>query len=77
MPEYAFDIELFAAVRVNAPNEATARQMLAEAFEAADTNFGAWPDGSPILGEASLSDLATPSLFEVDGEPVDDEGEEG
>jgi hypothetical protein len=65
--EYAFDVQLYAAIRVKARNVNEARDMLREHVNAADCNFGAWPDGSPILGEASVDDETLP-CFEVDGE---------
>jgi hypothetical protein len=53
--EYIFDVKLTGTVRVEADSEADARKMLGEAIECADTNFGAWPNGDPILGEVSLA----------------------
>jgi len=52
--EYVFDVKLFAIVRVAAPDEATARQRLQEALDGASVNAGCWPNGDPILFEASL-----------------------
>lgn len=69
MTEYAFDVKLFATIRVKASSEAEARKMLHEALDCADSNFGAWPNGDPITAEASLDGRA--ELFEVDGEPVE------
>jgi hypothetical protein len=66
MPEYLFDVKLFAAIRVNAENETDARQMLCEALDCASANFGAWPNGDPILAEASQDGEA--DLMEIDGE---------
>jgi hypothetical protein len=66
--EYAFDVKLLAAIRVKAASEQEAREKLAEHLQCADTNFGAWPDGSPILAEASIDGEA--DLYEVDGEPT-------
>lgn len=68
--EFLFDVKLFAAIRVTAASEAEARQKLAGALDCADTNFGAWPDGTPILAEASMDGDA--DLQEVDGEDPDD-----
>lgn len=65
--EYAFDITLTAAVRVMASDEADARAQLADKFDCADANFGAWRTGAPILGEVSLVGL--PSLYEYNQEP--------
>lgn len=66
--EFAFDVKLFATFRVTAQTEARARAMLDEALDAADTNFGAWPNGDPILAEASIDGPA--DLIEIDGEAV-------
>lgn len=65
--EYSFDVRLFATIRVQAASEAEARQMLAAHMNAADCNGGAWPDGSPILFEASVDDTH-PELIAIDGE---------
>lgn len=73
--EYAFDVVLRAAIRVKATSEAEAREMMHDVLDCADANFGSWPDGSPVLGEASLDTDAEGqglSLYEVDGEPVGD-----
>lgn len=53
MNHYLFDVECVAAIRVDATSLLKARNMVAEALQCADTNFGAFPDGSPILGELS------------------------
>lgn len=68
--EYTFDVKLFAVIRVRAASESEARKMLTAALDAADANFGAWPDGSPILAEASLDHDGHDELIEVDGEAV-------
>lgn len=52
---FLFDAKLCASIRVPAATASEARAKLIEALEAAGANFGAWPDGSPILGEVSLS----------------------
>ena len=70
MHEYLFDVKLFASIRVKANSEAEARAMMIEALECADANFGAWPNGDPILAEASLDEPANDELVEIDGEPV-------
>lgn len=67
--EYAFDITLAAALRVKASSEADARAVLAEVLDCADSNFGAWRNGDPILAEASLRGV--PQLYEVNGETVE------
>ena len=64
--EFAFDITLAAAIRVTAESHDAAVAMLRKALDAADSNLGAWPNGSPILAECSLRGV--PSLFEIDGD---------
>lgn len=70
--EYAFDVKLIAAIRIKAEDEATARKLLREYLDAAESNFGHDRDGNPLLGEASLDvdDASGPHLYEVDGEEV-------
>jgi hypothetical protein len=68
MKEYAFDVKLFAAIRVKASSEGAARAMLVERLDCADANFGCWPNGDPILAEASIDGDA--DLYEIDGEAV-------
>lgn len=67
MPNFLFDLELSAAIRVDAANETEARAMLAKALDCADANFGAWEWGDPITGEVSLTEKP-PVLAEIDGE---------
>lgn len=67
--EYAFDCVLTAAIRVQAQDEVTARALLASHLDSADTNAGAWPNGNPILFEASLDRIER--LYEVDGNETD------
>ena len=67
--EYSFDVRLIAAIRVRALSEAEARDLLQTHINAADCNGGAWPDGSPILFEASCHDCS-PDLIEIDGESL-------
>ncbi len=69
LTEYAFDVKLFATIRVKATSEAEARALLNEHVNAADANFGAWPNGEPITGEASVDD-DHPELIEINGEAV-------
>jgi hypothetical protein len=67
MQEYLFDVHLAAAVRVKAASADEARAMLKAVLDCADCNAGAWPNGDPILFEASLDE---PDLANV--EPADD-----
>lgn len=68
--EYAFDVKLFTLVRVKASSEAEARKKLEAHFACTDANFGAWPDGTPITGEACMDEPGFDELVEVDGEAV-------
>ena len=68
--EYAFDVKLFAAIRVKAVSEAEARAILQDVVDCIDCNAGEWPDGSPIVFEASVDDAEGGHLFEIDGEPT-------
>lgn len=67
MHEYLFDISLIAAVRVKAASQDEARAMLKRAFDCADCNGGAWPNGDPITFEATLDEA---NLAEVDGKEI-------
>ena len=67
MQEYLFDISLIAAVRVKATSQDEARAMLKRAFDCADCNGGAWPNGDPITFEATLDEA---NLAEVDGKEI-------
>jgi hypothetical protein len=66
MPEYTFDMTLAAAITVTADSAEQAATWLREAIDCADTNFGAYPNGEPILGETSL-EVSTLRLGMVDG----------
>jgi hypothetical protein len=68
--EYAFDVKLFAAIRVKAKSEAEARAMMRECISAATANLGAWPNGDPIVCEVSCDDTDHDTLYEIDGEDV-------
>ena len=66
--EFAFNLTLLTTVKVNAETEKEARALINEAFHIADSHFGAWPNGDPILAEASMEGEA--ELFEIDQEPA-------
>lgn len=75
MKEYAFDVKLYAVVRVKAPDRIRAESALATAMDCADLNIGiAAKDWAVTLTEASIEvdDVEFPFLFEVDGVPVED-----
>lgn len=63
--EYAFDIDLSAAVRITATSEKEARAKLRGFFDCADCNAGMLDD-KPVTFEASLIE-GRASLYEVDG----------
>lgn len=69
MHKYTFDVKLFAAITVDAESEEHARKLLRKCVNGADVNFGAWPNGDPILCEVFTDDGEDP-LIEIDGEPV-------
>jgi len=68
MKTFSFDVKMLVALTVTADSEADARRILRDNLDCADSNFGAWPDGSPILGEASMD--GDGDLYEVNGEAV-------
>ena len=68
MNEYLFDVKLFASIRVKAASLQEARALLDKHVDAADCNFGAWPNGDPITGEASVDGFA--ELMEINGDAV-------
>jgi hypothetical protein len=74
--EYAFDCTLTAAVRVKAKSREKADAILRDVLNGADCNGGAWPNGAPVLFEASLND-SKPVLYELNGVPVNDTGKSG
>lgn len=67
--EYAFDCTLIAALRVKAKSQKEAEGIIRQVLDAASCNAGAWPNGDPVLFEASVDGEL--SLFEVDGEPAE------
>lgn len=67
--EFAFDLKLNVALRVTAKGFDDAVKKLKEKLDCADANFGAWDNGNPILGEATLNGPVTKdTLFEIDGD---------
>lgn len=68
MPKFTFDMKLDVSLTVEADTEAAARTKLHAAMDCADTNFGAWPNGEPILGECSVNGNVV-RLAMIDGNP--------
>jgi hypothetical protein len=69
MPGYLFDAKLCSALRVFAPDEATARAWLGEALNCGDVVVHL-PNGTPVCGEVSLDGELV--LADVDGAAVSD-----
>ena len=68
--EYAFDVKLFAVVRIKAKSEESARTLLNEALSCANID---WKENNVNITEASLTtDDGEPLLFEIDGEETED-----
>ena len=68
LTEFAFDCKFMAALRVKAKTREEAEAHIRSVMDAASCNAGAWPDGSPVLFEASLDGEL--DLFEINGESV-------
>lgn len=65
---YTFDMTLAASITVTAASEEEGKRMMWDLLQCAQTNFGAWPDGSEATGEVSLQDLGDMELGLVDGD---------
>ena len=68
MTEFTFDLRLDASISLKAVDLDTAKRELWALLQCASTNFGAWPNGEPALGEVSLNSVADITLGLVDGE---------
>lgn len=68
--QYAFDIMLKTAVRIEARSLREAKDKLIEALNCATVNLGETDDGQTLVAEASID--GEPELFEFDGEPAHD-----
>lgn len=66
MKSLTFDMNLTTSITVDFDDVETAQKYLVEHMQVMDCNGGAWPDGSPILFEASLNER--PTLAMIDGE---------
>ncbi len=66
MNEYLFDVNLFATIRIKAESEDEARAMILDHLDCACVNAGVWPNGDPILFEASARGELP--LIEINGE---------
>lgn len=70
---YTFDVKLFTTLRVQAPDEQTARDMIA-ALDGNAANFGAWPDGEPIVSSIGLD--GEHDLIETDEDEEEQDADE-
>lgn len=52
--KFTFDVTLLATFEVESSDEATARALLKGKLDGTSANFGAWPDGSPIVTEVGV-----------------------
>lgn len=68
MNEYALDVTIRTSLRVKAVSLEEARRMVQAEIDGNSVNLGAWPDGSPILGEASVSRDDAMPCYEVNGD---------
>lgn len=74
MKEFAFDVKLYAVIRVKALDQKKAESALATAMDCANLNISIAVDsGTVTLTEASVcvDDDEFPRLFEVDGIPIE------
>jgi hypothetical protein len=53
---------------VKASSLQEARLLMRERVQCTEANFGAWPNGDPILAEVSVDEDEMP-CYEVDGDP--------
>lgn len=73
--EYAFDVKLFASLRIRAANRKEADAKLRDLLECATARFGADEKGDPRYMEVSLDTEDGGELIEIDGlDPQDVEG---
>lgn len=70
MPAFTFDVKLFATIVVQAETERAARRLIGAHVDGQEANFGAWPDGSPILGTVAQDNPDEDTVVEIDGEAV-------
>lgn len=69
MPEYTFDLKLFTTINIEAETEEEARNLVRNHVDGGFTNFGAWPNGDPILSEVYVDDDELPVTM-INGEYV-------
>jgi hypothetical protein len=54
MSKFTFSVTLLATFTVEASTEVEAEYLVREAIDGNTANFGAWPDGSPVLADVSI-----------------------
>jgi hypothetical protein len=70
MTEYAFDVKMFAAIRIDAESEEDARKVLNEVLDYIDVSYENAEHGNQVAGVSLSTDDEDPYLFEIDGDPV-------
>lgn len=70
MNTYTLDAKLFVTLTVKATSQDHAEAILRETMDGAEANFGAWPDGSPVLGTVGYDNDGGADLIEINGEAV-------
>lgn len=75
LKRFTFDMTLTAAVSVNALSREEAESQLRAILQNADTNFGAFKNGDPVLGEVTM-DPNTLRLAMIDGEDFEPDEDE-
>lgn len=74
--EYAFDVKMYAVVRIRAKSRKVAEKVLQEAVDCATLNVTLeHEEGTALITEASVyvDDIEFPYLFEFDGRDVEAE----
>lgn len=64
---YTFDMELRTIIHVTAANAKEAREMVHNLLENHEANFGAWPDGEPVVSPVRWT---MREIIEQDGKPI-------
>lgn len=69
MNTYEFDVKFFVVLSVEAESLSAARAKV-KSINGNEANFGAWPDGSPIVGVVDMDgepDLTGPASVTAEG----------
>lgn len=69
MSSFLLDFKLDCAITIGAESAKDAAKLLRQAIQCATVNLGSFPNGDPILAEASLNQ--PPVLISIDGEEIE------